>query len=51
MRVHADRIDKVVHKFPGIIFELKKIEQEMMDLKQELLRSIEDDEDEETTGA
>jgi len=45
MRVSAERIDKVLHKFPVIVRELKKLEQEMMDLKQELLKSIvEDDE-------
>ena len=44
MKVHAEQIDIVLHKFPVIITELRKLEQEMMELKQELLKSIEDDE-------
>ena len=45
MRVHAEQLDIVLHKFPVIVLELKKLEQEMVDLKQELLKSIvEDDE-------
>lgn len=47
MRVSAERIDKVLHKFPVLVLELKKLEEEMMELKQELLKSIEDDPDEE----
>lgn len=45
MKVHAEQIDIVLHKFPVIIMELKKLEQEMVELKQELLKSIEDDDE------
>lgn len=47
MRVSAEKIDRVIHKFPVIILEMKKLEEEMMELKQELLKSIEDDDKDE----
>ena len=43
MQVSAEKLDKVIHKFPVIVLELQKLELEMMELKQELLKSIEDD--------
>ena len=47
MRINADKIDALIHRFPVLILEMQRIETEMLELKQELLKSIEEGEDEE----
>jgi hypothetical protein len=43
MQVNAEKIDKALHLIPVVIKHLREIELELMNLRQTILTSIEDD--------
>lgn len=44
MEVNAERFDKALHYIPIVIQHLQIVQSELMDLRQRILTSIEDDE-------
>ena len=44
LQINEEVLDKALHRIPELIHELKKIEEQLMELRQELTKSIEDEE-------
>ena len=47
MKVNAEKLDKALHKLMPLIKSLKEVEKHIIDVKQDILKSIEDDNEEE----
>ena len=43
MKMNDTKLDKLLHKFPTLITELKHMEQELMELRQGFIKAIEDE--------
>jgi hypothetical protein len=50
MQVNAERLDRALHQIPLAIKHLQDIELELMELRQSIIKSIEDEKKEDKNG-